>query len=98
MTAKQLKSMIIKESIIYGVLSSIIAALIGSYNVYSFYSLVNRQYKAGFNISERLQFKFPVIPILLYSAIVIVICILSSYVSAKKVEKLNIVEGLNITE
>ncbi|OXT04774.1 ABC transporter permease, partial [Thermoanaerobacterium thermosaccharolyticum] len=88
MTAKQLKSMIIKESIIYGVLSSIIAALIGSYNVYSFYSLVNRQYKAGFNISERLQFKFPVIPILLYSAIVIVICILSSYVSAKKVEKL----------
>ncbi|WHE08203.1 FtsX-like permease family protein [Thermoanaerobacterium thermosaccharolyticum] len=98
MTAKQLKSMIIKESIIYGLLSSIIAALIGSYNVYSFYSLVNRQYNAGFNISERLQFKFPVIPILLYSAIVIVICILSSYVSAKKVEKLNIVEGLNITE
>ncbi|WP_434564637.1 FtsX-like permease family protein [Thermoanaerobacterium thermosaccharolyticum] len=98
MTVKQLKSMIIKESIIYGVLSSIIAAVIGSYNVYSFYSLVNRQYKAGFNISERLQFKFPVIPILLYSAIVIVICILSSYVSAKKVEKLNIVEGLNITE
>ncbi|AGB19089.1 ABC transporter permease [Thermoanaerobacterium thermosaccharolyticum] len=98
MTAKQLKSMIIKESIIYGLLSSIIAALIGSYNVYSFYSLVNRQYKAGFNISERLQFKLPVIPILLYSAIVIVICILSSYVSAKKVEKLNIVEGLNITE
>ncbi|MDN5317379.1 MAG: hypothetical protein PWR08_1504, partial [Thermoanaerobacterium sp.] len=33
-----------------------------------------------------------------YSAIVIVICILSSYVSAKKVEKLNIVEGLNIIE
>ncbi|WKV09158.1 FtsX-like permease family protein [Thermoanaerobacterium sp. CMT5567-10] len=98
MTVKQLKSMIIKESIIYGVLSSIIAAVIGSYNVYSFYSLVNRQYKAGFNISERLQFKFPVIPILLYSAIVIVICILSSYVSAKKVEKLNIVEGLNIIE
>ncbi|MBP2072529.1 ABC transporter permease [Thermoanaerobacterium butyriciformans] len=98
MTVKQLKSMIIKESIIYGLLSSIIAALIGSYNVYSFYSLVNRQYKAGFNISERLQFKFPVIPILLYSAIVIVICILSSYVSAKKVEKLNIVEGLNIIE
>ncbi|WHE08209.1 FtsX-like permease family protein [Thermoanaerobacterium thermosaccharolyticum] len=98
MTVKQLKSMIIKESIIYGVLSSIIAALIGGYRVYRFYKMLNEDYSHGFGATHLPQFKFPVIPMLLYSAIVIVICILSSYVSAKKVEKLNIVEGLNVIE
>lgn len=98
MTVKQLKNMIIKESIFYGILGSIIAALMGSYKVYSLYSLVNRQYKGAFNINKTIQFTVPIIPILLYSAIVIAICILSAYISARRVEKLNIVEGLNITE
>ncbi len=98
MTSKQLKNMIIEESIFYGVLSSIIASVIGGCRVYMFYKLVNSQYEHGFGASAIIPFKFPIIPVLLYSGIVIGICILSAYISARKVGKFNIVDGLNVTE
>ncbi len=98
MTVKQLKNMIIKESICYGILSSIIAALIGGYNVYAVYEKINMQYSAGYNINKTVQYNIPIIPILFYSCIVIAIFVLSAYISARRAEKLNIVEGLNIIE
>ena len=98
MTVKQLKSMIIKETVVYGIFGSIIAAFLGIYRVYEGYERVSRDYKNGFGVINMPQFKFPIIPILLYSGIVIGICILSAYISARKAGKFNIVEGLNVTE
>jgi putative ABC transport system permease protein len=95
MTAKQLKSMIIREAVLYGIIGSILGALIGSYTVYKFYNLVNSQNK---DMNIIIQFKLPIIPILLYSAVVIAICALSAYASARREGKLNIVEGLRATE
>lgn len=98
MTVKQLKSMIIREAVLYGVLSSIIAAFLGSYRVYEYYERVNRDYKYAFGVTDMPQFKFPIIPVLLYSGIVIGICILSAYISSREAGKFNIVDGLNVTE
>ena len=98
MTVKQLKSMIIKEAVLYGILGSIIAMLLGTYRVYSFNKYTNNLRKVSVGITNTIPFKFPIIPVLLYSGIVIGIFILSAYISAKKTGKFNIVEGLNVTE
>jgi len=98
MTVKQLKSMIIKEAVLYGILGSIIAMLLGTYRVYSFNKYTNNLHKVSVGITNTIPFKFPIIPVLLYSGIVIGICILSAYISARKVGKFNIVDGLNVTE
>jgi putative ABC transport system permease protein len=100
MTVKQMKRMIIKESIIYGVLSSIIAAIAGGYRHYAYYKMANDQLKAAFNIDEVFQagVPAPVLAVLLYGAIAIIICVFAAYASKNKIEKLNIVEGIKATE
>ena len=98
MTVKQIKSMIIKESIIYGLLSSIIAAIVGIYKHYTFMNQVNLEYSQGLGIDNVATFKFPTIEIIQFSAIAIIICLMAVYISKRKIEKLNIIEGLKTNE
>lgn len=98
MTIMQLRNMIISESIIYGLLSSIIAGLIGSYENYRFFRLMNKQYNEAYHISNVAQFKIPFLAIVLYMIISIFVCLLAAYASKGKIEKLNIIDGLKSNE
>lgn len=98
MTVKQIKSMIIKESIMYGLLSSIIAAIVGIYKHYTFMNQVNLEYSQGLGIDNVATFKFPTIEIIQFSVIAIIICLMAVYISKRKIEKLNIIEGLKTNE
>lgn len=99
MTVKQIKSMLLKEAIIYGILSSTIAALTGSYKYYKFMQRVNADYAYGFNMSSNVgTFHIPILEILIFTCTATIVCILAAYLSNKKIEKLNIIEGLKAIE
>ncbi|AFS79573.1 ABC transporter permease protein [Gottschalkia acidurici 9a] len=94
MTSKQLKNMILKETIIYGLLSSIVAATIGTYEYYGFASFVNNQLKEAFNISNSVKFNIPIIEIMQFTTVTMLVCIAVAYLFRKEIDKLSIVEGL----
>lgn len=98
MSDRQIKIMIINESIIYGILSSLIAAVLGSYKYYSFVKVMNMDYANAFNMETIEVFKIPIVEILIFSIVAMIICILSAYLSNKKIEKINIIDGINISE
>ena len=94
MTSKQLRNMILKETMIYGVLSSIVGAIIGTYEYYEFTSFVNNHHKEAFNISNSVQFNIPIIEIIQITTVTMIVCIAVAYLSRKEINKLSIVEGL----
>ncbi|KNF09019.1 ATP-binding domain-containing protein [Gottschalkia purinilytica] len=98
MTNRRIRNMIIKETLIYGILSSIVAAIVGSYKYYEVISFYNNQIKEAFNIENISQFNIPIVEILQFTTITIIICIIVAYISKRKIEKMNIVEGLKVTE
>ncbi|MGL4913580.1 MAG: ABC transporter permease [Romboutsia sp.] len=98
MSSKNVKGMILKEACIYGIVSSLISAIIGSYKYYNYVTMMNRDYAYAFNMDTIEVFKIPIAEILIFSLIAIGICTLSAYLSNKKIEKTNIIEGLNASE
>lgn len=98
MTTKQIRSMIINETIIYGLLSSILAAIAGVYKYYSEVKFINNQYKGAFNVDNIETFNMPITEILQYTAITMVICIVVGYMSKRSIEKMSIVEGMRAVE
>ncbi|CEH34821.1 ABC transporter permease protein [Romboutsia lituseburensis] len=98
MGIKQIKIMILKESLIYALTSSVIAIVIGGYNNFNFLIIANEMYKHGFGSNNTIPIKLPILEAIEFTIIAIVMCILATYVSKKKIEKLNIVEGLKIKE
>ena len=89
------KSMIIKETIIYGLLSSIVAGIIGTYEYHKYISFSTNQLKEAFNI-EPYPFSIPFIEIAQFTVVTMIICILVAYLSKREIDKLSIVEGLKI--
>lgn len=98
MNVKQIKIMIVKESLIYALTSSVIAIVIGGYSNFKFLIIANEMYKHGFGSNNTIPIKLPILEAIEFTIIAIVMCILATYVSKKKIEKLNIVEGLKIKE
>lgn len=98
MSMKKLKSMIIKEAIIYGLLGSIIAGIVGIYDHYKFVSMVNKINESGFGIKDTMAFNVPILPIIQYMSVCILICIIAVLLTKKKIEKLSIVEGLRVND
>ncbi len=94
MTTKQLRKMIITETIMYGLLSSMLAIILGTYKYYKLINMLNTRYKEGFNMDNIQPFQLPIVQILQYSAITMTICILVGYLSKREIDKLSIVEGL----
>lgn len=97
MGVKQIKIMILKESFIYALTSSIIAIAIGGYNNYKFLITANGLYKHGFGSNNTIPIKLPILESIEFTIIAITMCMLSVYASKKKIEKLNIVEGLKVS-
>lgn len=98
MSMKKLKSMIMIESIMYGLLGGIIASIVGTYSHYDFVSVVNNITEEGFGTANTMAFKIPIIPILQYVCVCVLICIVAVLLVRKKIEKLSVVEGLRTNE
>ncbi|MDK2562916.1 FtsX-like permease family protein [Romboutsia sedimentorum] len=98
MSIKQVKSMIVKESLIYGITSMIIGGIVGTYKYYDYVSMVNNIYKEGLQMDSVIKFNIPIVEILEYGAVCILICIIAVYLSKRKIEKLSISQGLRITD
>lgn len=98
MSMKNIKKMILKESIIYGVLSSIIAGVFSSYDTYKNMQRANEIFSQGMGIKQAYEFKVPVVEILQFVVAAILICVIAGYLAKNRVSKLSIVEGLKNEE
>lgn len=98
MSMKKLKSMIMIESIIYGLLGGLIASIVGTYSHYDFVSVANNITEEVFGTANTMAFKIPIVPILQYVFVCVLICIIAVLLVRKKIEKLSIVEGLRTNE
>ncbi len=97
MSIKHIKKMILKESTIYGVLSSIIAGLFSSYDIYKHMQRANKYFQE-MRIKQAYEFKVPVVEILQFGVAAILICLIAGYLAKDRVSKLSIVEGLKNEE
>ncbi len=97
MSMKNIKKLILKESIIYGVLSSIIAGLFSSYDIYKHMQRANKYFQE-LRTKQVYEFKVPVVEILQFGVAAILICVIAGYLAKNKVSKLSIVEGLKNEE
>lgn len=98
MSMKNIKRMIIKESVIYGVLSVIIAGVFSSYNTYKSMQRANEIFSQGLGIEQAYEFNVPVVEILQFGIVAIIICVIAGYIAQSKVSKLSIVDGLKNEE
>ncbi len=98
MSIKNIKKLILKESIIYGVLSSIIAGVFSSYDVYKNMQRANEIFSQGLGIKQAYEFKVPVVEILQFGVSAILICLIAGYLAKNRISKLSIVEGLKNEE
>lgn len=98
MSMKKIKSMIVKESIMYGVLSTLIASIISTFNYYKFVNMVNVGQSQILGVENSMKFYIPIYEILQFGVATILICLVGSYLSKNKIEKLSIVDGLKINE
>ncbi|MDK2585604.1 FtsX-like permease family protein [Romboutsia sedimentorum] len=98
MSIKQVKLMIVKESLIYGITSMIVGGMIGTYKYYDYVSMVNDIYEDGSQMDRVIKFNIPIVEILEYGAVCILVCIVAVYLSKRKIEKLSISEGLRVTD
>lgn len=98
MSIKNIKKMILKESTIYGVLSSIIAGVFSSYDTYKNMQKANEVFSQGLGIKQAYEFKVPVVEILQFGVAAILICVIAGYLAKNRVSKLSIVEGLKNEE
>ncbi|MEG2458117.1 MAG: FtsX-like permease family protein, partial [Bacilli bacterium] len=98
MSMKNIKKMILKESIIYGVLSSIIAGVFSTYDTYKNMQRANEIFSQGLGIKQAYEFKVPVVEILQFGVAAILICVIAGYLAKNRVSKLSIVEGLKNEE
>ena len=98
MSVKQIKNMIIKESLIYALTSSVIASVIATYIHYKEFNRFNEIYRSGLGIENIVKVSLPINEIVQFTLISIIICLIAVYISKKKIEKLSIVEGLKTKE
>ncbi|MGO0883093.1 ABC transporter permease [Clostridioides difficile] len=98
MSMKKIKSMLIKESLIYAFLSCIIGSAHAIYKEYKDVSMVNKIMEVGFGTSNLEKFEVPFNEIVIFTFLVIVVCIISVYLSKQKLEKMSISDGINRDE
>ncbi len=98
MSKKNVKRMLIKENIIYGVLSMIVAGIISSFNYYKMISETNKLNQQIYGISNSIKFEIPIYEILIFGLISVFVCIIAVYFSNKMINKLSIVSGIKENE
>ncbi|MCC0630806.1 MULTISPECIES: ABC transporter permease [unclassified Clostridioides] len=98
MSMKKIKSMLIKESLIYAFLSCIIGSAHAIYKGYKDVSMVNEVMEVGFGAKNLEKFEVPFNEIVIFTFLVIVVCIISVHLSKQKLEKMSISDGINKDE
>lgn len=98
MSSKNIKRIIIKENIIYGVLSMIVSGVIASFNYYRLISVYNKMNFEIYNIKNAISFKIPIFEILIFGSIAIFVCVISVSFSNGIINKLSIVDGIKENE
>ena len=98
MSMKKIKSMLIKESLIYGFFSCILGSAHAIYVEYKKVSMTNKIMKIGFGVDSLEKFEVPFNEIVIFTFLVIIVCIISVYLSKQKLEKMSISEGINMNE
>lgn len=94
MSKKNVKRMLIKENIIYGVLSMIVAGIISSFNYYKIVSETNKLNQQVYGINNSIKFEVPIYEILIFGSISVFVCVIAVYFSNKMINKLSIVSGI----
>jgi putative ABC transport system permease protein len=90
MTMKQMRRMIVYESVWYGIMATIYGGTAGTLLAYWFYSSVN-------SVKE-IPYHFPLIELLSAGAASAVICLLASGVPLKRIERMDIVKSVRAEE
>ncbi|MCC3870410.1 ABC transporter permease [Terrisporobacter mayombei] len=98
MSMKKIKNMLIKESLIYAILSCILGSAHAIYKGYKDVSMVNEIMEIGFGAKNLEKFEVPFNEIVIFTFLVIVVCIISVYLSKRKLEKMSISDGINMNE
>lgn len=98
MSLKKVKSMIIKESLIYGILSIILSSILATSKYFKYVNMVNTHQAQGLGKENVLSYNIPFAEILQFGVPTILICLVAVYLSKNKIEKLSIVEGLRNNE
>ncbi|MDB2754089.1 hypothetical protein C4005_11880 [Clostridioides difficile] len=94
MSKKNVKRMLIKENMIYGVLSMIVAGIISSFNYYKIVSETNKLNQQVYGINNSIKFEIPIYEILIFGSISVFVCVIAVYFSNKMINKLSIVSGI----
>lgn len=66
--------MLIKENMIYGVLSMIVAGIISSFNYYKIVSETNKLNQQVYGINNSIKFEIPIYEILIFGSISVCLC------------------------
>ncbi|HBG7379053.1 ABC transporter permease [Clostridioides difficile] len=98
MSKKNVKRMLIKENIIYGVLSMLVAGIISNFSYYKMVSETNKLNKQIYGISNSIKFEIPIYEILIFGLISVFVCVIAVYFSSKMINKLSIVSGIKENE
>lgn len=98
MSKKNVKRMLIKENIIYGVLSMLVAGIISSFSYYKMVSETNKLNQQIYGISNSIKFEIPIYEILIFGLISVFVCVIAVYFSNKMINKLSIVSGIKENE
>lgn len=93
MSTKDVKKIILIESEMYGIISVILSAIVGTIYYNKGISKMNSiNIEAGY--TKTVGYNIPLIQILIVVVISIVVCLISVYVSKDKIEGINITEGI----
>lgn len=98
MSKKNVKRMLIKENIIYGVLSMLVAGIISSFNYYKMVSETNKLNQQIYGINSSIKFEIPIFEILIFGLISVFVCVIAVYFSNRMINKLSIVSGIKENE
>lgn len=98
MSMKNIKKMIVKESMIYALFSIVVSSAVATISYSKFIYMVNSTRAEGLGLENSMSYNIPINEILQFGIATIVMCLLATYLSRNKIIKLSIVEGLRIND
>ncbi|WP_018589703.1 ABC transporter permease [Terrisporobacter glycolicus] len=98
MSMKNIKKMIVKESMIYALFSIVVSSVVATISYSKFIYMVNSIRAEGLGLENSMSYNIPINEILQFGIATIVMCLLATYLSRNKIIKLSIVEGLRIND
>lgn len=98
MSMKNIKNMIVKESMIYALFSIVVSSAVATISYSKFIYMVNSTRAEGLGLENSMSYNIPINEILQFGIATIVMCLLATYLSRNKIIKLSIVEGLRIND